>query len=132
MAEDQSDVDVARPQHPQGLGRLGLGQPDVHPGVLRPQHRRRRRDDRAERRGKRREPDTPRAQSRVRGQLVFRGVQAAQYFGRPVREQAPGLGEPDAPPRPLDQPDAGLGLQTGQVVAHRRLRVVELPGGGGH
>ena len=74
----------------------------------------------------------PALSSRVRGQFVFRGVQAAQDLGRPVGEQAPGFGEPDAPPGSLDQPDAGLGFEARQVVAHRRLRVVQFPGGGGH
>src|SRR5690606_21711105 len=41
------------------------------------------------------------------------------------------LGQPDAPPGPLDQPGAGLGLQPGEVVADGRLRVVQLPRGRG-
>jgi hypothetical protein len=132
VPEDEGDVYVAGPQHPQRLRRLGLGEPDVHARMLRPEHRRGGRDDRAQRRRERGEPYPSRAQACVRGQLVLRGVQPAEHLGGPVGQQPPGVGQPDAPSRPLDEPDAGLGLQPGQVMTYRGLCVVELPGGGRH
>jgi len=38
--------------------------------------------------------------------------------------------QPDASPDPLQQPRTGLGLEPGQVMADRRLRVVQFLGGG--
>src|SRR6202012_3124472 len=62
--------------------------------------------------------------------LVLGRVQRAQDLGRPVGQQPARVGQPDAPARPPDPPDAGLGLEPGQGVADRRLGVVELPGRG--
>ena len=85
----------------------------------------------AERGRERRQPEPPGAQSGVGGQLVLGGVQPADHLGGPLGEQPSGVGEPDPAARPLDQLGPGLGLQPGQVVAHRRLRVVERPRRGG-
>jgi hypothetical protein len=72
-----------------------------------------------------RKPQPAGPQPGVGGQFVLGGVQPADHLGGALGEQSPGVGQPDAPARPLDQLDAGLSLQPGQVVAHRRLRVVE-------
>ena len=60
------------------------------------------------------------------GQLRVGGVDAADDLGRPVGQQLPGLGQPDAAADPLQQLRAGLGLEPGEVMADRRLRVVQL------
>ena len=127
VPEHQRHVDVPGAQHAQRLGRFRLGQPQVHAGLVFAQHRRRGRDDRAERGRERRQPEPPGAQPGVGGQFVLGGVQPADHLGGALGEEPPGVGEPDAPARPLDQLGPGLGFQPGQVVAHRRLRVVERP-----
>jgi Uma2 family endonuclease len=132
VPEDEGHVHVPGAQHAQRLRRLRLGEHEVHAGMLGAEPGRRGGHDRAQRGGKRREPHPARSQPRVRGQLVFRRVQPAEDLGRPVGEQPPGVGEPDAPAGPLDQLGPGLRLQPGQMMAHRRLRVVEGPGRGGH
>ena len=53
-------------------------------------------------------------------------VEPPDDLGCPVGQQLSGGGEPDAAPGALQQLRAGLGLEPGEVVADRRLRVVEL------
>src|SRR6185436_17074073 len=47
-------------------------------------------------------------------------------LGRPLGQQRPGRGEPDPAPGALQQLRPGLGLEPREMVADRRLRVVEL------
>jgi hypothetical protein len=65
------------------------------------------------------------------GQFRRGRVDPADDLGRAVGQETTGLGEPDAAAHPLQQRRTRLGLQPGQVVADRRLRVVQLPGGRG-
>jgi hypothetical protein len=62
----------------------------------------------------------------VGGQLGVGGIDPPNDLARPIGQQLPCLGEPDAPPDPLQQLRAGLGLEPCEVVADRRLRVVQL------
>ena len=73
----------------------------------------------------------PGGQPDVGGQLGVGGIDPPDDLGGAVGEQLPGLGEPDAAPDPLQQLRAGLGLEPGEVVADRRLRVVQLLRGRG-
>lgn len=132
MAEDQRDVDVPGAEHAQRLGRLGLGQPQVHVRVLAVHDRRGGGHDRAERGRERRQPQPPGAQPAVGGELVLGGVESADDLGGAFGEKAARVREADTPPGPLDEFGAGLGFQAGEVVADRGLGVVEGVGGSGH
>jgi hypothetical protein len=59
------------------------------------------------------------------GKLSLGGVYPSDDLGRPVSEQLSGTGETDTPADPLQQLRAGLGLQPGEVMTHRRLRVMQ-------
>jgi hypothetical protein len=63
----------------------------------------------------------------MRRELGVGGLDAAEDLGRPVGQQPAGRGEPDPAADPLQQLRAGLGLEPGEVMGHRRLRVVQLP-----
>ena len=129
---DQRNVHLAGPEHPHRLRRLGLGQQQIDPGVPGGQPGQRGGDDRRQRGREDGQPDAFLPLLDVCGQLPLGGVQPAQDLLRPPGEQAARVGQPDAPPRTLGQPGTGLGLQARQVVAHRRLGVVERPGRGCH
>ena len=86
----------------------------------------------AEHRGEAGETDPPGGEADVPGQLRVGGVDAAHDLGRAVREQAAGLGQPDAAADPLEQLRAGLDLEPREVVADRRLGVVQLRRGRRH
>jgi long-chain acyl-CoA synthetase len=131
MPEHQRDVDGPGAQHTQRIGRIGLGQGQVHAGRLGLQPGRRRRDDGAERGPERGQPDPSLALSDVRGKFGLRGVQPPDDLLGPLGEQPPGVGQPYAAARPLQQPGPGLGLQPGDVVADRGLGVVQRLGRGG-
>jgi hypothetical protein len=132
MPEHERHVHVAGPEHAQGFRRLSLGQGEIQAGVLGLEPGRGHRHQRAERRRERGQPDPARPQAHVRGQLVLRGVQPAQDLLGPFRQQPARVGQPHAAAGPLGQQGPGLGLEPGQVVAHRRLGVVERPGSRGH
>ena len=125
VPEDQRDVHVPGPQHPQRLRRLRLGQPQVEAGMAVVQDRRRGRHDGAEGRGERRQPQPSGPQPGEDHQLVLGRVEAADDLDRPLGQQPPRIRQPDAAPGPLDQLGARLRLEPGQVVADRRLRVVQ-------
>ena len=60
------------------------------------------------------------------GELGVGAFDPPEDLGRPLGQQLPGRGEPDPAPGPLQQLRSGLGLEPGEMVADRRLRVVEL------
>jgi len=62
----------------------------------------------------------------VRGQLGVRRLDASDDLGGPVGEQLAGLSEADAASDTLQELRARLRLQPREVVADRRLRVVQL------
>jgi hypothetical protein len=125
MPEDQRHVDVPGPQHPQRLRWLGLGEPQVHARVPGTEHGRGGGHDGAERGREGGEPQPPGAQPRVRGELVLGGVQPPDDLACPLGEQSPGVRQPDAAAGLLYQLGAGFRLKPGQVVADRRLGVVQ-------
>jgi len=125
MPEDQRYVHVPGAQHAHRLRRFGLCQPQVHARVPIAQQRRGGGHDRAERRGERGEPQPAGAHSAVGRELVLGRVEAADDLGGALGEQPAGVGQPDATPGPLDELDAGFGLEAGQVMADRGLCVVQ-------
>jgi hypothetical protein len=126
VPEDERHVDVTGPQHSQRLGRLGLGEPQVDVGVTGTKRRRGGRDQGAERRRERRQPQPSGPQPGVGGELALGRVQPADDLGGPLREQPAGVGKPDPAPGPLNELGAGLGFQPGKMMADRWLGVVEL------
>ena len=66
------------------------------------------------------------------GQFRVGRVDPADDLGGSVGQQAAGLGQADAPASPLDELRPGFGLESREVVADRRLRVVHLPRRCGH
>ncbi len=125
VAEHQRDVDVARPEHAERLGRFGLGQPQVNARLVFAQQRRGGRHDGAERRRERRQPQPSGPQAGIGRQFVLRGIEPADHLGAPLGQEPAGVGQPDAPACPLDQLGPGFGFQPRQVVAHGGLRVVQ-------
>jgi hypothetical protein len=125
VAEHQRDVDVAGPQHPHCLGRLRLGQPQVDARVPVVEDRRGGRHDRTQRGRERGQPQSAGPQAGEHRELVLGRVEAADHLGGALGQQPPRVGEPDAAPGPLDQLSAGLRLEPGQVMADRRLGVVQ-------
>jgi len=128
MPEDQRDVHVPSAEHPHRLRRFGFGQPQVDAGMPLMQDRRGGRHNRAERRGKRGQPQPPGPQPGEHRELILRCVKPADYLGSPLGEQSPRVGEPDAAPSPLDELGTRLRLQPGQMVTDRRLGVVQRVG----
>ena len=126
VAEDDRDVDLAGAQQLQRLGWAGVGQSDLQTGVVRGQGRHGVRDERADHGGEAGEAHPAGGQPDVCGELGVGDLEPPEDLGRPAGQQLPGGGEPDAAPGPLQQLRAGLGLEPGEVVADRRLRVVEL------
>jgi hypothetical protein len=61
----------------------------------------------------------------VGGKLGLGSVDSSDDLGRPVSEQLSSVGETDTSADPLQQLRAGLSLEPGQVMAHRRLRVMQ-------
>jgi hypothetical protein len=131
VPEDQRDVHVAGAEHPHRFQRLRLGQPQVDAWVPLVQDRRGGGHDRAERRGERGEPEPPGAQPGEDREFVLRRVEAADHLDGPLGEQPSRVGEPDAAPGPLDELGPRLRLQPRQVMADRRLGVVQRVGGRG-
>jgi hypothetical protein len=128
MPEHQRDVHVPGAEHPHRLRRFGLRQPQVDAWMPLVQDRRGGRHDRAERRGERGEPQPPGAQPGEDRELVLRRVEAADHLGGPLGEQPSRVGEPDATPGPLHELGARLRLKPRQVMADRRLGVVQRVG----
>jgi hypothetical protein len=126
IAEDDGGVDLAVPQHRQRHLRMRVDRAQLDAGVVAAHRRRRVGHQRAERRLEPRQPDPSGPQAHQRGQLRAGRIHAADDLGGAAREQLTVRGEPDAPPHPLDEPGAGLGLEAGEVMADRRLRVVQV------
>jgi len=66
------------------------------------------------------------AQALQRIQGLLRGVEGAQHLARSTEQFPSGLGEFETPSEPLEQGNAGLGLQFAQVHRHAGLRHVHL------
>ena len=126
VAEDDRNVDPSGAQQLQRLGRLRVDQADLQAGMPVGQRGHRSRDERADHGREAGQPYPPGAQPDVGGQLGVRGIDPPEDLGGPGGQQLPGGGEPDSAPGPLQQLSAGLGLEPGEVVADRRLRVVQL------
>ena len=126
VAEDDRDVDLAGAQQFQRLGWLRVGQADLQAGMPVGQRGHRPRDERADHGREAGQAYPPGAQPDVGGQFGVGGVDPPEDLGGPGGQQLPGGGEPDPAPGPLQQLRAGLGLEPGEVVADRRLRVVQL------
>ncbi len=129
VPEHDRDVDAARAQQVQRLGRVRVDEAHLERGVPPREPLEGSGDERADGRGEAgqaypagRQPDVPR-------QLGVRRVDPADDLGGAVREQPTGLGQPDAAADPLEQLGAGLGLEPGEVVADGGLGVVQLLGG---
>jgi hypothetical protein len=105
---------------------------ELEAGMPLGEHGRHVRQDRDQDRPEGRDPDPPGAQPDVRRQLGSGGVDAPDDLRRAFGEHLAGLGEPDAASDALEQLSTGLGLQSGEVVADRGLRVVQLLSGGRH
>ena len=131
VPENQGDVDVAPPQHSAPpaapLRSAARPCPGTPPAASRPPPGRSCR--------------APRERLALHTSLVSPACAASSFSAassRPSTSVARSASRRPASVRrtpascPLDQPDTGLGLQAGQVVADRRLRVVQFPGGGGH
>ena len=84
------------------------------------------RDQGADRGGEPGQTHTPGGQADVGGQLRLGGVHAADDLRRTAGQQLPRLGQPDPAADPLQQLRARLGLEPGEVMADRRLRVAQL------
>jgi len=67
----------------------------------------------------------------VRGQLRAGGIDPPDDLCGAVGQQLSRRGEPDPSTDPLQQLRAGLGLEPGEMVGDRRLRVVQLLRGRG-
>jgi hypothetical protein len=110
---------------------MGVDEAEPEARMATGQGGRRRGDERAERGREARQPHSPRVESDVRGQLGGRGAHPAEDLRGPFGENLSGLRQPDAAADALKQHGACLLLQPGEMVAHRRLRVVELASGRG-
>ena len=66
-------------------------------------------------------------QSHVRGELVFRRIEPAQDLRGALGEQSPRIGQPDTASGALDELGPRFRLEPGEVMADRRLGVVEFP-----
>ena len=75
------------------------------------------------------DPDPAGSQAHHRGQFRGGGVDPSDDLGSAAGEVLTLRREPDAPPDALDEPGAGLGFQPGQMVADRRLGVLQVLGG---
>jgi hypothetical protein len=84
------------------------------------------RHDRAQHRSVGRQANPTGLQSDLRCQFLGRRVDASHNLGRPVGKQLPFRSQSDPTTDALNELRAGSCFQTRQVVARRRLRVVEL------
>ncbi len=129
VLEDQRHVDVVVAQGAECVRRFGFDQGELDAGVLGGDAGGGKRHQGGQCRGEGGEADPAGAQP---GQLVEFGVHGFDLredrLGA-VHQQPAGLGEPDAAPHPLQQRYADLGLQFGELMAHRRLGVVQRLGG---
>lgn len=127
----QRDVQLAGPQRRRDLGRVDLGHHRLQPRVPAGQFGEHGRDDRAGRR--RVGADPQRAGQALAGVGEF-GARLLQPFehGLGVPHQvASGRGEDDPAAGAFEQRDAGLLLQYGQLLGHRRGAEAERLGDGG-
>jgi hypothetical protein len=131
VLEDHGHVDVTSTQHPQRLRRLGLRQHELQAWCLGGQPGCRRGDQGAKRGRKRGEPYPSLPEPDVSGELGLGGIQPSDDLLGSLGEQSAGLGEADPASDPLQQLGPGLRLQAGDVMADRRLGVVQRSGRGG-
>ena len=110
---------------------MRVGQAEVEAGVLPGEDGGGLRDQRAHDRVEAGQPDPSGVQPGQGGQFRRRRVDPADDLGCPVGQQAAGRGEPDPAADPLDQLGTELRLQPGQLMADRRLGVLQLLGGRG-
>lgn len=96
VPEDDRDVDVAGPQHPQRLRRLGLREHELQARCLGREPRRGRRDERAKRGRERGKPHPAAPQSDVGCQFGLGRVQPADDLLGSLSEELAGLRQPDA------------------------------------
>jgi hypothetical protein len=117
---------LAGTQQLERVERMRVGHADLQARIPVRQRRQRRRHERSVRRGEGGEAHAAGVQSHVGGELRAGGIDAADDLGGAVGQQLPGGGEPNPAADPLQQLRAGLGLEPGEVVGDRRLRVVQL------
>ncbi len=125
IPEDQRDVDLAYPEHPQRIGGFGLDQRHVGHRTVSPQRGAGSGGEGAERGSERREPDGILLQADVRREFGLGGFEPAQDLLGALGEKPARVGQPDPAARPLHQLRAGLGLEPGHVMANRRLGVIQ-------
>ncbi len=121
VPEDHGDLDLAGAQQLERLGRVGVGEGDLEVRVLLRQCGHGAGKQRADGRREARQPHPPGTQPDVGRQLGAGRVDAPEDLGGSVGEQPPGRSQPDATTHPLQELRAGLRLEPGEVVAHRRL-----------
>src|SRR5689334_17787568 len=125
VAEYHRDIDLSGAQELERFGRVQINQADLQSRVIVRERRYCRWDERTERRGKAGQAHSAGGQAYLGRKLSLGRVYPSDDLGRPVGEQLSGMGETDTPADPLQQLRAGLGLQPGQVMTHRWLRVVQ-------
>jgi len=132
VPEDHRGVHLAGAKLRQRLRRLGLGQLQPQRGMGGAHSGGGRRDQGAERGRERRQPHRSGPQADVLGEHRLGGLHPADDLLRALGKQRASLGEPHATADPAQQHRAGLRLQARQVMADRRLRIVQRLGRRGH
>src|SRR5579859_3450254 len=99
---------------------------DLQSGMTIGERRERSRNERADGRREAGQAHPPGGQPYVRGQFGAGSIDPPDDLGRAIGQQPPGLGESDAAPDPLHELGTRLSLEYSQMVADRRLRVVQL------
>jgi hypothetical protein len=131
VAEDDRDIDLAGAQQFQRLGRVRVGDADPQAGMLAGQRCCRPRCQGADGGREAGQAHPSGGQPHMGGELRVGGFDPADDLGGSKREQLAGLSEPDTAADPLQQLRARLGLEPSEMVADRRLRVVQVLRGGG-
>jgi hypothetical protein len=126
----EHEVELAGLQPRDALHRVGLGQRQLHAGVLPAESRDRLRHERGAGGGEGAQAQASAAQARDGLQLGLGVGQAGEDAVRVADQRLTGVGEPDPARIALDEGGAGLALEGGDLLRDGRLRVAELRGRG--
>jgi hypothetical protein len=132
VAEDDRDLGLTGPEEVERVRRMHVGEADLKARVALGQGRHRSRPEVRERGGEAGKPHAACVQPDVCRQLSAGRVDPSDDLGGADGEQLAGRREPDAAADPLQQLRARFRLEPRDVMGDRRLRVVQLLGGGGH